>query len=421
MVPPRAVPLRKRALPLGRLLRHGGERGLHADAVHVRVQRQLRRSLQPLPPARRLRAAHDLRRAAGQRAPAHGAERYAGNWWASSGSGKSSGRLSAAITATAYVLPAGQSLTGEDFRRPSRHGDADGFHRSFELRQSPAVVAGDPMNDFVNSLKSDLLDRRFLPVLALLGVALIAALAYAVLGAGRPRRARHRLRAPPPSSSSSSGVTKATGVVAISQAPADTAKQADRRDDDSASKQLPARSRDPFTPLPEAKKVRLRHRSWPRAPRAAISARAPGSGKSTSSSGGQPAPTPFEPMASTAKKKSSCHLHVTAQFGVLPTPSRGNASAQPAQLKRPSRGCPLDDPLFPPTEPQLVDCQSTRSATAEDAAYALTGEAGMLHGAATLPTQSPSAGTRRSFSQPEQSENARSRSARPANETRPSN
>ncbi len=30
----------------------------------------------------------------------------------SSGSGKSSGRLSAAITATAYVLPAGQSLTG---------------------------------------------------------------------------------------------------------------------------------------------------------------------------------------------------------------------------------------------------------------------------------------------------------------------
>jgi hypothetical protein len=40
------------------------------------------------------------------------------------------------------------------------------------------------MTDFLSSLKADLLDRRLLPILALVGVGLVAALAYAVLGGG---------------------------------------------------------------------------------------------------------------------------------------------------------------------------------------------------------------------------------------------
>lgn len=40
------------------------------------------------------------------------------------------------------------------------------------------------MSAFFNSLKSDLFDRRVTPVLALLGVALLAAIVYAVLGGG---------------------------------------------------------------------------------------------------------------------------------------------------------------------------------------------------------------------------------------------
>ena len=40
------------------------------------------------------------------------------------------------------------------------------------------------MTDFLGSLKADLLDRRILPILVLLGVALVGALAYAVLGGG---------------------------------------------------------------------------------------------------------------------------------------------------------------------------------------------------------------------------------------------
>ena len=53
--------------PRGGRVRHG-RRGLHADAVHVRLQRQLLRPLQPLPAARRLHAAHQLRSGCGSAA-----------------------------------------------------------------------------------------------------------------------------------------------------------------------------------------------------------------------------------------------------------------------------------------------------------------------------------------------------------------
>ncbi len=56
------------------------------------------------------------------------------------------------------------------------------------------------MNDFFTSLKSDLLDKRFLPVLVVLAVALVAAVGYAVLGSGGSSTTPPRLRprAPPP-------------------------------------------------------------------------------------------------------------------------------------------------------------------------------------------------------------------------------
>ena len=96
-------------------VRHGCECRLLTDAVHLPVQRQLQQPQRPLPAARRLRPAHDRRRCARQRAPDHGPERLAlargSSGSASGGSGKSN-ELSASITATAYVLPAGQSLTG---------------------------------------------------------------------------------------------------------------------------------------------------------------------------------------------------------------------------------------------------------------------------------------------------------------------
>ena len=141
------------------------------------------------------------------------------------------------------------------------------------------------MNDFLKSLRSDLLDKRFLPVLAVLGVALLAALAYAVLGA------KGSSTSPTPSAGVASSVRKATAVVSISQAPANP-NQAVAETTSGASKQHSSgKTRDPFTPLPEAKKATTGIAKGS----SSSSTSSPASGKSTESSGGttpRPRPTP---------------------------------------------------------------------------------------------------------------------------------
>ena len=102
------------------------------------------------------------------------------------------------------------------------------------------------MNDFFSSLKSDLLDKRFLPVLARARRRVGRGVAYAVLGSEAPRRAPR-----PTSRSASSGATGTKGSVAITQAPASTS-QAVAETTSGASKRSGS-SRNPFTPLPEAK------------------------------------------------------------------------------------------------------------------------------------------------------------------------
>ena len=229
------------------------------------------------------------------------------------------------------------------------------------------------MNDFVNSLKSDLLDRRFLPFLALLGVALIAALAYAVLGGSSST-------SPAPSPSAvASGVTKATGAIAISQAPVNS-NQAIAETTSGASKQHSGHARNPFTPLPEAKKATTGIAKGS----SSSSTSSSGSGKSTQSSGGTTPTTPSLKPTTTAKK-IYIHFHVTAQFGVVPTSVAGTPP-QPAQLKT-YANMALNEPL-PGKEPQLVYV-GVELSTGKDAAFALTGEA-ILHGSATCkpsPTQ----------------------------------
>jgi hypothetical protein len=238
------------------------------------------------------------------------------------------------------------------------------------------------MNDFFTSLKSDLLDRRFLPVLAVLGVALIAAVAYAVLGSGGSSTSATPTPTP---SSASSGATVTKGAVAITAAPANTS-QAVAETTSGASKHS-GPSRNPFTPLPEAK-AKSASSSSSSAKSASSSSSgglssSSGSGKSTSSSGGTTPATPLKPIVTA--KKIYIHFHVTAQFGVVPTPLAG-APAQPAQLKT-YADMPLNEPL-PANEPQLVYV-GVEVSNGKDAAFALTGEA-ILHGAATCkpsPTQ----------------------------------
>ena len=97
--------------------------------------------------------------------------------------------LTATITATAYVLPASQGLTGG--ATPILPGSTGSSSSS---STTPARHQGDTMNEILQSLKSDLLDRRMLPIVVLLVVALAGAVAYTVLAgsgsSGTPRGVR---------------------------------------------------------------------------------------------------------------------------------------------------------------------------------------------------------------------------------------
>jgi hypothetical protein len=236
------------------------------------------------------------------------------------------------------------------------------------------------MSEFLTSLKSDLLDRRFLPVLALLGVALLAALAYAVLGGGSSSSTPTPTT---PVTSASSGATGATGVVAISQAP--VANKAVSETTSGAHRQAGA-PRDPFKPLPasRAKSSPATSSSTKSSSTKSSSSSSSSSGKSTSKAGGTTPATPLKPIA--PAKRVFIHFHTTAQFGVVPAPVAGTPP-QPVQLKT-YKDMALDEPLPGKENPQLVYLGVVLK-TGKDAAFALTGAA-ILHGSATCkpsPTQ----------------------------------
>lgn len=174
------------------------------------------------------------------------------------------------------------------------------------------------MSDFLNSLKSDLLDRRFLPVLALLGVALAAAIAYAVLGAGGSSTG-----SPRPVASSApplAGTTSAT--IAIHQAPANP-DQAVSETTSGASKQHGGPARNPFKPLPSTQpKTASPSGKSGGSGSSSSSGQQSGSGSSSKGSGGTPtsgtSPKPAKP------KPPRKIYQVDVLFGVAPagTPSQ---------------------------------------------------------------------------------------------------
>jgi hypothetical protein len=234
------------------------------------------------------------------------------------------------------------------------------------------------MSDFFSALKSDLLDRRFLPALALLGVALLAALAYVVLGAGGSSTSS----TPPASSRASSGARGAVGAIAISQAPVPNQAAAETT---GRSHQHTSAPHNPFTPLPGAKKATSSSgNSTASKSSSASGTSSAGSGKPTSGAGGTAPVTTLKPIA--PAKRVIIHFHVTAQFGVVPTPAEG-APPQPAQLQT-YKDMAIDEPLPGKDNPQLVYL-GVALKTGKDAVFGLTGEA-IVHGSATCrpsPTQ----------------------------------
>jgi hypothetical protein len=234
------------------------------------------------------------------------------------------------------------------------------------------------MSDFFSALKSDLLDRRFLPALALLGVALLAAFAYAVLGAGGSSTSS----TPPASSSASSGAKGAVGAIAISQAPAPNQAAAETT---GGSHQQTSTPHNPFTPLPGAKKATSSSgQSAASKSSSSSGTSSAGSGKPTPSAGGTAPVTTLKPIA--PAKRVIIHFHATAQFGVVPALAEG-APPQPAQLHT-YKDMAIDEPLPGKDNPQLVYLGVVLK-TGKDAVFGLTGEA-IVHGSATCkpsPTQ----------------------------------
>lgn len=164
------------------------------------------------------------------------------------------------------------------------------------------------MKPFLDSLRSDLLDKRFLPVLALLGVALAAALAYAILGGGSSTSST------PPVGKASSGVTAAPGALAISQAPAANEAVAETT---SGTHRHSGAPRNPFTPLPSTKA-----KSAASSPSATPASGASGAGTGSSSSGGSStgsgSSSPSTPAKPAKPKPPQKIYQVDVLFGAAP-------------------------------------------------------------------------------------------------------
>jgi hypothetical protein len=192
------------------------------------------------------------------------------------------------------------------------------------------------MTEFLRSIKSDLFSKRLLPFVALLGVALIAAVGYAVTG-------RSGSSAPAPSAGvPSARAVRGAAALPVAVAPANP-NEAVSETPGGARFQSQGPIRDPFVPLP----------SPPAAKTAASSGSSTSSGKSTgssskgsssgsagsssggSSAGGQkaPAPVPAQPT------KPRVVYVVSAAVALPPT-----APGQPITVI-PFGGLKLNEPL----------------------------------------------------------------------------
>jgi hypothetical protein len=174
------------------------------------------------------------------------------------------------------------------------------------------------MNDFLNSLKADLLDRRLRPVLLLVGVALLAAVAYAAFGSGSSSPTS-------PASGAAAASASSTPGVAVHEASADT-KQPVAETTNGVAQQRKGITRNPFAAVPGvkiAKAATAQPAAASGAEGSSTSAGSPGGeGESSSKSGASEAPSTSEEKPSQTKKSSKpakqTVYHVTAKFGLAP-------------------------------------------------------------------------------------------------------
>jgi len=235
------------------------------------------------------------------------------------------------------------------------------------------------VSDFLSSLKEDLFGKRLLPVLVVLGVLLVAAVAYAVLGGSSSSSPT------PVTASVPGGASASVGAVAVTQAPANP-NQPISETTEGTSKQHHGVAHNPFTPLPAAKQASAT--SAKSATTSSSSSSAGSSGTSSSGSktptsgagGAAPTPTPAPTPTAPAKPKPQPVYHVLALFGLAPVAPALSSTLTPYEnIKRLT-------PLPSATTPLVVFIGVT--AGGKSATFTLVGEA-ILHGNGTcLPSAS---------------------------------
>jgi hypothetical protein len=235
------------------------------------------------------------------------------------------------------------------------------------------------MNDFLLSVKADLSDRRLLPAVGLIGVCLLAALAYALLGGGGST-------APAPQAAT---VTPATTPAGLSVSEPATEK-AVAETTDGFKEQRSGHARDPFaaiagtssaTPAATSPSASTAGSSSAGGSESSSSASS-GTGSSGAASGGtEPAASEPGKTETTKKNKAKTVYDVAVEFGALPpgtTPEAAQLTAY-AKLK-------LQTPLPNAKQPLLVFRGVT--AKGKSATFTLVGEAILSGTGACLPNAS---------------------------------
>jgi hypothetical protein len=232
------------------------------------------------------------------------------------------------------------------------------------------------MNAFFNSLKSDLFDRRLTPVLALLGVALLAAIVYAVIGGGSS--------SPAPAASAPVTVPKSSGIAVTAVATAKTSVS--ETTSGSAEQTAGGATRNPFKPLPGVKSATAATPASASGTSTSgeSSSGSEGSSSEGSSSGSSGTETNSQSGGTQQEKKASKPAKaykVTVLFGTAPagTPVLSAGLTSYEDLKR-------QTPLPSATQPLIV----FRGVVAggKSATFTLVGEAILRGSAACLPSAS---------------------------------
>jgi hypothetical protein len=225
------------------------------------------------------------------------------------------------------------------------------------------------MNEFLNSLKDDLLDRRLLPIVALAVAGLVAAGAYLALGGGS------KAAAPAPAPT----IARTSTGIAVTPSPASPA-QAVAETTSGSTAQSRGRAHNPFNPLPgdvkAAAATSTKSTSSTSSTTTSSKSGSSGKGEAKAEAKGETKPSsPSKPSTPSKPSKPTIVYHVSALFGGVPSPVPPTG----VQLT-PYESLKLLSPLPSAGQPLIVFRGVTRGG--KSAAFTLVGEA-ILHGTAT--------------------------------------